>query len=113
MYKDYNIDIGNRRGYMRDVQVLIDYNSERMLYLFLIDICKFGKFNELFSIEIGDVILKEVSSKLKTIFSNYLYRINGDVFLGISIDKESYLDTLHKVNEVFNSSLSVEDVLLM
>ncbi|MGO0807154.1 hypothetical protein ACTPEF_24625, partial [Clostridioides difficile] len=42
----------------------------------------------------------EVSSKLKTIFSNYLYRINGDVFLGISIDKESYLDTLHKVNEV-------------
>lgn len=111
MYKDYNIDIGNRRGYMRDVQVLIDYNSERMLYLFLIDICKFGKFNELFSIEIGDVILKEVSNKLKTIFSNYLYRINGDVFLGISIDKESYLDTLHKVNEVFNSSLSVEDVL--
>ncbi|HFL3854733.1 TPA: EAL domain-containing protein [Clostridioides difficile] len=111
MYKDYNIDIGNRRGYMRDVEVLIDYNSERMLYLFLIDICKFGKFNELFSIEIGDVILKEVSNKLKTIFSNYLYRINGDVFLGISIDKESYLDTLHKVNEVFNSSLSVEDVL--
>lgn len=68
MYKDYNIDIGNRRGYMRDVEVLIDYNSERMLYLFLIDICKFGKFNELFSIEIGDVILKEVSNKLKTIF---------------------------------------------
>lgn len=111
MYKDYSIDIGNRRGYIRDIEVLINYNSERALDLFLIDICKFGKFNELFSIEIGDAILKEVSSKLKTIFSNYLYRINGDVFLGISIDKESYLDTLDKVNEVFNSSLNIDDIL--
>ncbi|OJT89724.1 hypothetical protein BM535_18905, partial [Clostridioides difficile] len=34
-----------------------------------------------------------------------------EMYFRHSIDKESYLDTLHKVNEVFNSSLSVEDVL--
>lgn len=111
MYKDYSIDIGNRRGYIRDIDILINYNSDRKLDLFLIDICHFGKFNELFSIELGDAILKEVSSKLKLIFSNYLYRVNGDVFLGISLDKQSYLETLKNIDELFNQSLNINNVL--
>ncbi|MGX9755663.1 EAL domain-containing protein [Clostridioides difficile] len=112
MYKDYSIDVGNRRGYIRDIEVLTDYNSKRKLDLFLIDICNFGKFNELFSIEIGDLVLKEVTNNLRKVFPDYLYRINGDVFLGISLNKESYLSVLDKIEDIFSNSLNIKDLFL-
>ena len=41
-----------------------------------------------FSAEIGDQILREVIKRLSRLFGANLYRINGDVFLGISLSEE-------------------------
>lgn len=96
-YQDAVYHIGNRSKYLRDAQMLISYDKKRKFTLFCIDICSFSKYNELFSVEIGDEILHEVSRRLQVVFGDYLYRINGDVFLGILLGEELVLNVWMKI----------------
>ena len=88
-YCDPVFSVGNRPKYFRDAQMLISYDKRRRFDLFCIDICSFSQYNELFSADIGDAILLEVIGRLSRLFGTYLYRINGDVFLGISLSGEN------------------------
>lgn len=88
-YFDPVFHVGNRLKYMRDVNMLIDYDKKRKFRLFCVDICNFSQYNELFSADIGDQILQEVIQRLLRLFGTNLYRINGDVFLGISLADEN------------------------
>lgn len=87
-YFDPVFNVGNRSKYQRDANMLISYDKKRPFSLFCVDICSFSQYNQLFSADIGDKILHEVVQRLSRIFGNYLYRINGDVFLGITLSGE-------------------------
>ena len=65
--------------------MLIEYDKKRRFALYCVDICSFSQYNELFSADIGDEILHEALRRLSRPFGSYLYRINGDVFLGVSL----------------------------
>lgn len=88
-YHDPVFHVGNRTKYFRDVRTLIAYDKQREFTLFCVDICAFSKYNELFSANTCDLALHEVVSRLSRQFGDYLYRINGDVFLGLSFAKGS------------------------
>lgn len=83
-YQDAVFHVGTRSKYLRDAHMFISYNKKRPFTLFCIDICGFSRYNELFSVETGDRILHEVCQRLRRVFGDDLYRINGDVFLGIA-----------------------------
>lgn len=111
-YFDPVFNVGNRPKYMRDANMLISYDKKRKFSLFCIDICAFSQYNELFSADIGDMILREVINRLSRLFGNYLYRINGDVFLGMCMTgerEEAIADKLYqKLGEpVFAGSTSL------
>ncbi len=89
VYRDPVFHVGNRPKYFRDAEVLISYDAKRRFSLFCVDICAFSQYNELFSTDVGDAILHEVLNRLSRPLGTYLYRINGDVFLGISLSTES------------------------
>lgn len=88
-YFDPVFNVGNRPKYLRDANMLISYDKKRKFNLFCVDICDFSQYNQLFSVDIGDLILHEVVYRLSRIFGMHLYRINGDVFLGISLSNET------------------------
>ena len=87
-YYDPVYAVGNRSKYLRDANMLISYDKKRRFSLFCIDISSFSNYNDLFNVQTGDEILREVSGRLKGFFGGYIYRINGDVFLGIDFRKE-------------------------
>lgn len=84
-YSDPMFKVGNRPKFVRDVNMLISYDRKRPFTLFCVDICGFSQYNDLFSAAVGDEILREVLHRLSRPFGTYLYRINGDVFLGVSL----------------------------
>ena len=88
-YFDPVFNVGNRQKYFRDAGTLISYDPKRKFNLFCVDICSFSQYNDLFSAEVGDEILQEVLKRMSRPFGSYLYRINGDVFLGISQSEEN------------------------
>ncbi len=104
-YQDPAYPVGNRTKYVRDARMMIAYDRKRKFTLYCIDICAFGKYNELFSVETGDKILYECCRKFYTIFQDNLYRINGDVFLGIIQDEVSVENTLDKIFDLLGSSI--------
>lgn len=87
-YFDPVFNVGNRPKYFRDTDMLISYDPKRPFSLFCVDICSFSQYNELFNADVGDEILHEMLRRLSRPFGSYLYRINGDVFLGVSLIKE-------------------------
>lgn len=87
-YFDPVFNVGNRPKYLRDTDMLISYDPKRPFSLFCVDICSFSQYNELFNADVGDEILHEMLRRLSRPFGSYLYRINGDVFLGVSLIKE-------------------------
>ncbi len=105
-YYDPVFHVGNRLKYMRDANMLIDYDKKRNFRLFCIDICNFSQYNELFSAEIGDQILREVIKRLSRLFGANLYRINGDVFLGISLSEEDETSFVSRLQQSLTTPVS-------
>ncbi len=99
-YYDPVYAVGNRIKYLRDANMLISYNKKRRFSLFCIDISSFSNYNDLFNVQTGDAILREVSDRLKGPFGEYIYRISGDVFLGIGFQKEHPDDVAGRLREV-------------
>lgn len=99
-YSDPVFSVGNRPKFLRDTNMLISYDKKRRFSLYCVDICSFSQYNELFSAAIGDDILHEALRRLTRQFGAYLYRINGDVFLGVSLsdeDTEAFAGRLQKM----------------
>lgn len=108
-YSDPMFNIGNRPKYFRDTDMLISYDSKRPFSLFCIDICDFSQYNELFSAEVGDEILHEVRRRLSRPFGSYLYRINGDVFLGILLSTEPANTFMANLQQILTIPVMVEN----
>lgn len=101
-YTDPVYAVGNRIKYLRDANMLISYDSKRWFSLFCIDISSFSNYNDLFNVQTGDEILHEVSARLKAFFGEYIYRINGDVFLGIDFRKDKREEVVNRLREVLS-----------
>lgn len=111
-YFDPVFHIGNRMKYLRDVDMLISYDAKRHFRIYIMDIRSFSKYNELFSVATGDALLMEMAQRLLHIFGNHLYRINGDVFIGISFqtDEDTQEDKMIcKIKDAFQCPVVVED----
>lgn len=107
VYRDPVFHVGNRPKYFRDADVLISYDAKRRFSLFCVDICAFSQYNELFSTDVGDAILHEVLRRLSRPLGTYLYRINGDVFLGISLSNESTEALASRLHQILVSPITV------
>lgn len=106
-YSDPVFAVGNRLKFLRDTNMLISYDKKRQFSLYCVDICSFSQYNELFSAEIGDAILHEVLRRLSRPFGSYLYRINGDVFLGVSSTGENSVSFANQLQSLFAESVTV------
>ncbi|WP_242844308.1 putative bifunctional diguanylate cyclase/phosphodiesterase [Candidatus Soleaferrea massiliensis] len=100
-YSDPIFAVGNRLKFLRDTNMLISYDKKRRFSLYCVDICSFSQYNELFSADIGDEILHEVLRRLSRPFGSYLYRINGDVFLGVSLSGEGAVSFADRLKSLF------------
>ena len=106
-YFDPVFAVGNRPKFHRDANMLISYDKKRRFSLYCVDICSFSQYNELFSANIGDEILHEVLRRLSRPFGAYLYRINGDVFLGVSLSEESAASFAAQLQSLFTTPVIV------
>ncbi len=106
-YSDPVFAVGNRPKFLRDTNMLISYDKKRRFSLYCVDICSFSQYNELFSAAIGDEILHEVLRRLSRPFGTYLYRINGDVFLGVSLSDESAQSFASRLQAMFLAPITV------
>lgn len=106
-YSDPVFPVGNRLKFLRDTNMLISYDKKRQFSLYCVDICSFSQYNELFSADIGDEILHEVLRRLSRPFGSYLYRINGDVFLGVSLSSERAESFAARLQSLFAEPLMV------
>ena len=99
-----------------DADMMIAYDERRRFRLYGVDIRSFGKYNELFSVETGDALLREVTKRLSAIFGSNLYRINGDVFLGISLDHASRDkendEMISRIQEAFRIPVKVQEAVI-
>lgn len=111
-YMDTVFKVGNRLKYLRDANMLITYDKKRGFKLLCIDIRRFSEYNERFNAEVGDEILQEVRRRLSTFFGSYVYRINGDVFLGISLAEDKMEHIVQKVLKLFDSPIMVKSFAL-
>ncbi|MBS7009759.1 bifunctional diguanylate cyclase/phosphodiesterase [Anaerostipes sp.] len=110
-YFDPVYNIGNRMKYLRDVDILIAYDMKRPFRAYIMDIRSFSKYNELFSVATGDALLFEMTQRLLHIFGKNLYRINGDVFIGISFEagQEGKNDkAVNRIQDAFHRPIVVE-----
>lgn len=106
-YSDPVFAVGNRLKFFRDTNMLISYDKKRCFNLYCVDICSFSQYNELFSAAIGDEILHEVLRRLSRPFGSYLYRINGDVFLGVSLSGEGTTSFAERLQSMFDEPATV------
>lgn len=106
-YFDPVFNVGNRPKFLRDTNMLISYDKKRRFKLYCVDICSFSQYNELFSASIGDEILHEVLRRLSRPFGSYVYRINGDVFLGVSLSDESVEFFVTRLQKMFATPITV------
>lgn len=106
-YTDPMFHVGNRPKFLRDANMLISYDKKRRFSLYCLDICSFSQYNELFSANIGDEILHEVLRRLSRPFGAYVYRINGDVFLGVSLSNEGAESFVLRLQKLFSVPIMV------
>lgn len=106
-YFDPVFSVGNRPKFLRDANMLISYDKKRRFHLYCVDICSFSQYNERFSADIGDQILHEALHRLARPFGAYLYRINGDVFLGVSLSGEAPASFAARLQGMFEDPVTV------
>jgi len=75
-YHDTLTSLNNRNSLLRDIK------DKKPKSIVLFDIVDFSKVNDIYGVDIGDKILKEIAEVLKKIFSNsIIYRIGADQFV--------------------------------
>lgn len=86
---DYITGLPNRRYYVRYVNNRLE--AKHPFYMACIEIEDFKNINDVYGIQAGDFILKEIAPKLKIMIgkNDMLFKITGGIFAMI-LDEESY-----------------------
>lgn len=112
-YEDSLLRIGNRMKCLRDIEYMITQDEQRPFSLIVIDIKEFNKYNELFSVEVGDILLREICHRISAIFQNRFYRIGGDIFLGILIEENMENRLLTDMQEILSQKFVINNTELL
>lgn len=104
------LKIGNRTKAARDMEILIEKRKVQHISLFLLDIQEFSKYNDVFSIRTGDEIIKSVCHRLSKCFGENLYRVDGDVFLGIITEERKDQTVLEKVQLELEEPICINSI---
>lgn len=86
-YHDYLTNLGNRRYFLEILDSSVREHNSKYSYLLLIDLDYFKTINDTLGHDIGDELLREVSSrmgKLSKEFNNIVARLGGDEFCVLS-----------------------------
>lgn len=99
-FKDVNLNVYNRRKFIKDISEAIERKDEGIIIS--LDIDDFKCFNDTFGIKQGDILLENMVIFLKRIvLSNEVYRLGGDEF-AIILRGYSREDAVKVVDRIFN-----------
>ena len=119
-HHDSLTDLPNRRSYQEYMKELISKVAHIDCYsfLFYMDLNHFKQINDTFGHVVGDKLLLEVASRLKSlnIEKKYLSRIGGDEFIMIIpfytkemiVAKEKATEMASMIKDVFNNAFHIE-----
>ncbi|MCK9454907.1 MAG: bifunctional diguanylate cyclase/phosphodiesterase [Sulfurimonas sp.] len=108
-YKDYLTKLGNRRHFIDLLEdaIKIQKNSNRYMFLILIDLDHFKTINDALGHDIGDKLLVEVSQrmqKLTKLNNGHISRLGGDEFCILSSELKT-IDECRRSAEKFAHEL--------
>ena len=98
-YHDHLTQLGNRRYFLEILESSVRENKDKYSYLLLIDLDYFKTINDTLGHDIGDALLREVSTRMKNISkneNNHVARLGGDEFCVLSDvydDRETCLES--------------------
>ena len=108
-YHDQLTSLGNRRYFVELLESSVKQNHDKYTYLLLIDLDYFKTINDTLGHDIGDELLQEVSSRMKSLckqYDNDVARLGGDEFCILSksyYTKDECLSDAEKFsNELLN-----------
>ncbi|ADZ91935.1 GGDEF domain-containing protein [Marinomonas mediterranea] len=101
--RDFLTDINNRRGLQNKLRELQPNDD---ICVFLIDVDHFKRVNDTFGHDIGDRVLIEIASRLRTVYPerHFLTRWGGEEFMITLINPKS--DRIQTIAERFQTILS-------
>lgn len=108
-YKDYLTKLGNRRHFIDLLEdaIKIQKNSNKYMYLILIDLDHFKTINDALGHDIGDKLLIEVSERMQSLTNEHnanISRLGGDEFCILSAEFQTK-DTCMSDAKVFSKKL--------
>lgn len=86
-------------------KLLVDLDSKEFKLLFLLNIDDFSGINTVYGLEVGDLVLKNIATKileLKLEVDYYAYRVSGDEFAIVFFEK---FKNINKIKEVCRNIL--------
>lgn len=110
-YIDSLLQIGNRVKCYRDIDYLLAVEPNKHFSVFMWDIIDFSSYNTIYSTQFGDKILQTVVTLLQDIFHDQVYRINGDVFVGIyHFTNKIESQIIEDLHNKFSPPLLIDDI---
>lgn len=111
IYFDMNLGLYTIR-YLQEY--LVAWNQDHPLTLMVIDIKGFKNINSLFSYAVGDEVLVQIASRLKTEYSNnaVLFRLNSNKF-GLlflrSVEEERILQIINEIHAMGEDPIEIDE----
>lgn len=109
-YEDELLGIGNRKKCIHDLEMMIANPEVTRFNIYVIDIVGFGMYNDIFTMEVGNEILKMAKESLQTVFGDWLYRVDGDVFVGIDFSAAKKQSIVWTVLQALGKSIRVQNL---
>lgn len=109
-YHDHLTTLGNRRYFIQLLENSVQRYHDRYTYLLLIDLDYFKTINDTLGHDVGDELLVEVSSRMKSLcmtYGNSIARLGGDEFCILSRDYKTDKEALYEA-EIFSKQLLTE-----
>ncbi len=112
-YYDVLTDLPNRLYFMEYLKEIVESNKEKYLILAImfIDLNRFKQINDTLGHEVGDMLLKEVAKRFKSISNDYTFiaRLGGDEFVVIfkNSDKLKAAETASFINKILADRIHI------
>ena len=89
-----------------------DLRKKNHKYLAIIDLASFSKINDIYGVEVGDIVLQYFSARLKKFVEMHnLYKVGGDQF-AIKFSEKYEYNEVEKILEKIVTSLSEEPLIV-